>query len=509
MKPTVCIIGSGIGGGIAALEIARSGVAKVILVDTDSIGESYTRLEEKTLESDIVGQAFNQEATRAFGYGGSSNLWNGVLTTLDEEDWVFIDIAAGSKISDDVKLFYKESRKYFGNESFDLVDFSRPQKRINQIYREIEDSGKFKSKNFYYQMRPFRVKEELARVKDSCSDLIFSGDSVALYLIKSQDNPSKVTGLVVCVDGQRKVLEADYYILALGALETPRIILQGNKEVNGFDLINKNVGRMLFDHPWTVLGELKSKKGWFKLGLSDVYASSGLRYRIGYRLQDAVENPKIGTNHSIAIKPLFFGDYAIFKEAMKALISSTLSVNSIAILLKRFRTRDIFASIFLLVCEKFGFGVLVRRALVFCYLEQPNRPESSVELSNRRDVYGRYVPKINWIIGNEEVDGLDFIQRTFASVFVKSAFFEFINYDNIDRTLASGSHHAGTMRIGQNAENGVVDKDLKIFGTTNAYVCDLSIFPNCGNSNPTLTLAAFSFRLAKHIITAIPSGSVR
>jgi choline dehydrogenase-like flavoprotein len=58
------------------------------------------------------------------------------------------------------------------------------------------------------------------------------------------------------------------------------------------------------------------------------------------------------------------------------------------------------------------------------------------------------------------------------------------------------AHEAGSMRMGP---DGVVDENLRFYGQENLYVCDLSVFPNSPAANPTLTLAALALRLAEHV----------
>jgi len=64
-----------------------------------------------------------------------------------------------------------------------------------------------------------------------------------------------------------------------------------------------------------------------------------------------------------------------------------------------------------------------------------------------------------------------------------------------------GGHHAsGTCRMGETPEQGVTDKDMKVFGTDNLYVCSNAAFPTCAAVNPTLTLTALTLRLAEHLL---------
>lgn len=66
-----------------------------------------------------------------------------------------------------------------------------------------------------------------------------------------------------------------------------------------------------------------------------------------------------------------------------------------------------------------------------------------------------------------------------------------------------GGHHAsGTCRMGETPADGVTDRDMKVFGTDNLYVCSNAAFPTCAAVNPTLTLTALTMRLADHLLHA-------
>jgi choline dehydrogenase-like flavoprotein len=64
--------------------------------------------------------------------------------------------------------------------------------------------------------------------------------------------------------------------------------------------------------------------------------------------------------------------------------------------------------------------------------------------------------------------------------------------------LGGVAHEVGTLRLGAPGA-GVVDTNLKYNGYENLYVCDLSVFPTSPAANPTLTLAALAIRLADHL----------
>lgn len=64
--------------------------------------------------------------------------------------------------------------------------------------------------------------------------------------------------------------------------------------------------------------------------------------------------------------------------------------------------------------------------------------------------------------------------------------------------LGGVAHEVGTLRLGVEG-TGVVDENLKYNGYDNLFVCDLSVFPTSPAANPTLTLAALALRLVEHV----------
>ena len=49
----------------------------------------------------------------------------------------------------------------------------------------------------------------------------------------------------------------------------------------------------------------------------------------------------------------------------------------------------------------------------------------------------------------------------------------------------------------------MVDKNLKVHGVENLFVCGSSTFPSGGHANPTLSIIQFSLRLANHLAKKI------
>lgn len=64
---------------------------------------------------------------------------------------------------------------------------------------------------------------------------------------------------------------------------------------------------------------------------------------------------------------------------------------------------------------------------------------------------------------------------------------------------SDGIHQNGTIRMSMSPDVGVVDTNLRVWGTENLFVCSSAVFPTSGQANPTFLQTAFAARLASHL----------
>ncbi len=69
--------------------------------------------------------------------------------------------------------------------------------------------------------------------------------------------------------------------------------------------------------------------------------------------------------------------------------------------------------------------------------------------------------------------------------------------------LSGGHHQAGTCRMGVDPKHSVTDVHGRVWGHDNLFVCDGSLHPTNGSFNPVLTILALAFRTAEHIKTVV------
>jgi choline dehydrogenase-like flavoprotein len=67
------------------------------------------------------------------------------------------------------------------------------------------------------------------------------------------------------------------------------------------------------------------------------------------------------------------------------------------------------------------------------------------------------------------------------------------------RMMEDNYHHVGGARMGWSEADGVVDTDLKVFGTDNLYVLGAATFRTASNANTTFVALSFATRLAERL----------
>jgi choline dehydrogenase-like flavoprotein len=107
---------------------------------------------------------------------------------------------------------------------------------------------------------------------------------------------------------------------------------------------------------------------------------------------------------------------------------------------------------------------------------------------------------IDWQIDGKEFEYINIFLGSVNKYLLKHKIaylksYQINNFSNIRDT----NHPSGGTIISSNKYNGVVDSNLKIWGTNNIYVASSSVFPKNSFANNTLTILAFSLRLSKYL----------
>jgi len=476
----ICIIGSGVAGSTLALELERSGHDQVILLDCDSLTQSF----DHNLDLDKKHSTYvNDIKTTGYGFGGSSNLWHGVLTDLDAEDYKYINSVTGKDIQSELQYYHKGLKKYFGD-----IDLNN---RDEGSFRQLDpyiDFSALEEKKYVVQHHPTRFRKLIVdRLSDPNSNLKIINNAIAVKLITKKDN--KISSLLYNKGGIEHKIHADVFIVSLGGLESPRLLLQSFKNS---PLRREFIGKGLMDHPFAIIGYFSVPKYVF-------YKQHGRRKlltnnseRIGYRVPNKFRMSDL--NHSLFIRPGMSKDVEKTRKALKMLIYGKPSIRNIVSIISNPHIIKVAIG---LLSERFGLGYFTKNFLISAQLEQFSCSASNVVLSNKYDKFNRQIPQINQMVSDEAMLDIQNMQNHFDNIAKDGCRFEKFELNRDD--ILPGAHYSGTCRMGSDKDLSVVDSNLLYHGIKNLYICDASVIPKIGNANLVYTISALALRLAAHL----------
>lgn len=262
-------------------------------------------------------------------------------------------------------------------------------------------------------------------------------------------------------DSKEKLLEADVIVLALGAIESPKLLLSSQttdwpKGIgNEFD----HVGRHITAHPLVrVVGT--------KNGNPDNF-------------EQPVDFPTLvcrefdTANHQERGKLLFVRDgrknYIKLEEELK---------NGRSLSAVRNNMRKVMPF------ELRGF------------IEIFSEAENRVELASGAGSLGLPRTKVTFKKTQKTKNAIGWAVAKMSEILAEAGC-----QDPKDASYSTirADHATSTCRMSSNDAEGVVDRDLRIYGTDNLYICSNAVMPNGAAVNPTLTLLALAERLADHL----------
>ncbi|MGN6473688.1 MAG: GMC oxidoreductase [Mycobacteriales bacterium] len=158
----------------------------------------------------------------------------------------------------------------------------------------------------------------------------------------------------------------------------------------------------------------------------------------------------------------------------------------------------------------FSYSPANRYPLQYHSEHLPER-DSRVALTRERDALGRPKLAIDLRFAAADAEGVirahDLIDKALRAAEVGRI--EYLSGDPrgmVEDRLGGGFHQSGTTRMAATASEGVVNADLRVFGTDNLYVASSSTFVTSGQANSTFMIVAFAIRLSDHLCREL-SGS--
>ena len=478
MRKTVCVIGGGLAGGIAASILAARGhfVTLVELGDAPApllpSNEIWEPAEVKTL------------FTRGSGIGGTSNFWHGGLTILDRTD---VEGLSGNDGRTRAPLTYSQLRDYYaqalalvrGESSYSLDDIEAPLDAPVGGFGNTGDT--FRLKALLYPDKPFASRLLIRRAQALHGLQVISNIEIRRLVNSGPRRISYAEG-VDLRSGALKKYSADIFILSAGGLGSPKILLQSTGECPPLGQLP--IGKFIIDHPSGFVFKAKLRH---RMALRPLFgvARRGYKLRYGFALNPDHLGETVSRNHILYLRPAISmkdpGAYDFLKRKLVAYRGRSLSPLDMAYLV---RHADL---LFDAVNFKYGLSYSTSYVSGLVFAEQfPDENSRIRQLDNGQ--FG-----VKWSVSDIDCRSLE----KFLAIFLENyseQFESFKIFPDMSSRLDSAGHHSGACRMAMNPSQGVVDADLRVFGIDNLFVVDGSALAYSGHANTGLTIAALALK---------------
>jgi choline dehydrogenase-like flavoprotein len=305
-------------------------------------------------------------------------------------------------------------------------------------------------------------------------------DRVPVQRLEHGPDGERVEAAVyVTPDGSEHRQRARRFVVACGAVETPRLLLLSRSDQYPDGLANSSgtVGRYFMDHPiFAVKAEIDEQTNQEPIG----YHTSEC-----HQFYDDMPSPPG------SMKLVFFNENPP-SPVDRALHGGDASL--------RGDLTDLFTG------DEWGDAALEsmrdalpnRRVGMFMNPEPLPRAENRVTLhDSKTDPHGNPAPDVAWNLGEYERETMRRGREIIRSILDEMGA-EIVSETPLSQTRP-GSHPMGTTRMGTDPNASVVDPDLRSHDLENLFLVSSSVFVTGSALNPTLTIAALALRAAEHL----------
>lgn len=511
----VCIVGAGLAGGIMAFELARRGV-RVVVLESGPRHDFSRRFEDMrrfvrgenpwgTVPPELDRYTFGGDVpyfldyNRARGVGGSSLGWEGYTLRFHANDFRLRSLYG---VAEDWPIAYEDLEPYYGaaeialgvagaqddpwasarSSAFPLPPFAfsysdgmfaKACERVGivlhhlpQARNSITYAGRSQCRacgTCYVCPTGAKASVDLTHIPqaEATGNARVLTDATVLRL--EVDRSDRVTSVVYARRDQHEHrVSAPLFVLAAGAVDTPRLLLSSASRNSPAGLANGSgmVGKYFMCHPAIdITGRVPDNAYPYRVGFSTAmtrqFAVERDRARQRAFYLEFLNSPEGGHPEHLALASGKWG------EALGRHVET-----------------------------EFGHTVGIR-----IYCEQLPDPGNSVVLNPQvRDYFGNPVPHITYHVGREERETL------VEAAKIARRILEAMGASQIrSSSLRLAAHQIGTHRMGRDPRASVVDDTLRAHEVPNLYLVGSGCLVTTSSSPPGLTTAALAIRAAEHI----------
>jgi len=502
IETDVCIVGSG-PAGCAVAEALRDSGLRILVLESGGGRPDPAAQALNAIES--VGLPLLSGRERRLG--GTSTVWTGRCIPFDEIDYearTWVPRSGWPLAREELIPHLNDAGTYLGAGPYD-------------------ESGEVPEPPGAPRRPPFdasllrHVRWEDPAPVDSGRRLL--GDAnpnlrVLLHATVTHLNTDAATGRLESVEVAaaadcRATVTARAVVLCAGGVENARILLYSNR-IHSAGLGNDHdvVGRYFMDHPrdpeLPVRFDPAEAPRVRKLFGPRRLRSPRGRHSFTFGVSLSIERQRREGLLNCAAWPYWVESPDDPTRAAKRLVLGprTQAARDARLLLEG--RADTRRTLWALAGDQPWWRAVERIGMLITSEQVPER-DSRVQLSARRDALGLPVSAVDWRVGAQERASQAALATLIAQEFKRlglpaAQLADWVREDRPETAaLVDGSHPAGTTRMAADPRHGVVDADCHVYGVPGLYVAGSSVFPTVGHANPTLTIVALAFRLARHL----------
>lgn len=501
VKADICIIGAGAAGLYLAKRLGEAGHVVVVL---EAGPKTCVSPQDAGFQAEFTGDVYQGAVDgRAFGVGGTTARWGGQLVPFCSADAVRHNIAHGDAWAHVVRSIGKYGDAVSRVLGLRHEDDTALGTKLDASTRSaIAEAGlaAHTSRWLPFSRRNFQWMIPQARVYRNGVTIICDAVAVGWRLQSGEGGLCRISDVeAASASGKRLLVGADCFIIAAGGIESPRILQEIDSTGGGVIPQSAAVGRYLSDHISFKVGEVNNRHRGLSIDAFGPFFERGQMRT--WRFIESSPDPAA---------PRFFAHFLFALDNPGFNFARTILQDIQAGRMPTFRARDLWAGGTGLAHLAWSRGVHSRLFIpaatrVSLQLDIEQRPEASnsVRLGQTLDRHGRRIAHIQWKISDRDRSDMGILQRNFLSAWARpmSGLPGVSPAGELDpMTKPHGAYHpVGTCRIGDDAE-AVVDRDLKVRGTSNLHVLSTAVFPSAGTANPTFSLLCMAEMLVEKLV---------
>ncbi|BBZ79843.1 hypothetical protein MANY_51800 [Mycolicibacterium anyangense] len=517
VSATVCVVGAGVAGLIAAVRLASDPLVRVVVIESGTEGNPDPATEALDAIENPSGNYLGN--LRARRLGGTSSLWDGKLLPIsrtdttdrpwvDQQPWPF-DVAELDRYTAEIEALMGVDSASYEEDVAPLLD------PAGFLPRNDPD---------FVQRWPKRPAPADLNTAHIVRDKILSWPNIDVWLGATVstfrfDSVTDRLESVVAINhnGQSLSVSADEFLITAGALESTRLMLVADQHSGGaISRTGDALGRYFNDHFGLNVATVRPRDHRrANDAFADRWTLGGSRHLHFELRPDVQERGRIASAYA---------DFGVTLPETSALGRIRSAVDAA-------KQRRVGATAAGLSRSLPGIPDLVRTAWwrygrkkkywptdavveVKVWIEQLPEWGNRLVLSDATDSLGQ--PKLRCELTKTDVneDTLRFTVERLRAFWDRhltdTATLDWIPEVGDPKArlvdlAVELAHPAGATRMGTDPSTSVVDTSLRVHSMPNVSIASSSVFPSSGSANPTLTIIGLAMRATDAITERLQS----